>query len=145
MSKLWAQRAETARWPAAHYLRVAAMAVLLVAALFAVLYMVGGEQIRSATAHIRGTVYTRNNYFSPSTITVYRHRDCAGCQLHAAVRWVNNSTRAHTVTSTSSNWIKNTTVYSGGSTRFRFTRTGTYYYTCVFHSGMNGKVIVRDS
>ncbi|MGZ8567725.1 MAG: cupredoxin domain-containing protein [Actinomycetota bacterium] len=66
------------------------------------------------------------------------------------VTWRSTSGR-HTVSATSSNWTKNTTLASTGSTTsFNFRRAGTYRYRCRLHSsvvggrctGMCGRVIV---
>jgi plastocyanin len=66
------------------------------------------------------------------------------------VTWRSTSGR-HTVTATSSNWTKNATLASTGSTTsFTFRRAGTYRYRCRLHSslaggqctGMCGRVIV---
>lgn len=57
------------------------------------------------------------------------------------VRWTAFSV-THTVTATSPNWSKNTTIAPGSSTTFRFRRAGTYRYRCTIHSSMVGRVIV---
>jgi len=56
----------------------------------------------------------------------------------------------HTVTSTSPNWFKNTTLSAGQSTAKTFKRSGVYKFRCTFHStfsngvcsGMCGKIRV---
>ena len=56
----------------------------------------------------------------------------------------------HTVTSTSSNWSKNTTINQGQTTSFTFKSAGTYRFRCTLHStvsggtcsGMCGKIVV---
>jgi len=59
-------------------------------------------------------------------------------------------TGTHTVTATSKNWSKNTTISAGQTTSFTFSKTGTFRYRCTIHSslssgkctGMCGKVVV---
>ena len=47
-------------------------------------------------------------------------------------------TGSHTVTSTSSNWSKNTNLPAGSTTSFTFRRAGTYRYRCRLHSTLVG-------
>jgi plastocyanin len=57
---------------------------------------------------------------------------------------------SHTVTATSKNWSKKTTISQGQTTAFTFKTAGTYRFRCTFHStvsngtcsGMCGKVVV---
>jgi len=56
----------------------------------------------------------------------------------------------HTVTATSNNWNKSTTINQGETTGFTFNNNGTYRYRCTLHSdivngtcsGMCGKIVV---
>jgi plastocyanin len=65
----------------------------------------------------------------------------AGVKIHkgAKVTWRIVS-GFHTVTSTSPNWFKNTTLSAGQSTAKTFKRTGVYRYRCMFHSTFSNGV-----
>ena len=76
---------------------------------------------------------TQSLQFKPQTLRVHKG---------TKVVWKNVCTCTHTVTATSNNWSKNTTLHPGDSTSFTFKRTGTYKYHCTIHAGMTGKVIV---
>jgi plastocyanin len=71
--------------------------------------------------------------FKPKTVDVNKG---------AKVVWKNTCSCTHTVTATSNNWSKNTTLRSGDTTSFTFKRRGTYRYECTIHAGMTGKVVV---
>ena len=57
---------------------------------------------------------------------------------------------SHTVTATSKNWSKNTSISTGQTTAFTFKSAGTYRFRCTIHStvsggtcsGMCGKIVV---
>lgn len=85
-------------------------------------------------AQAANVVKAKSSTFVPDSITI---------PAGARVKWRNPSTRSHTVTSTSSNWSKNSNLNPGNSTTFTFNQTGTYSYKCNIHSGMTGKVIVN--
>jgi len=76
---------------------------------------------------------TGNLTFKPKTLNVNKG---------AKVVWKNTCSCTHTVTASSNNWNKNTTLQSGDTTSFTFKRKGTYKYHCTIHSGMTGKVVV---
>lgn len=67
------------------------------------------------------------------------------------VVWKNPSGDDHNVVAYSGNWSKSSTLNEGGSTSFKFGKSGTYKYRCTLHSrlengrceGMCGKIIVR--
>jgi plastocyanin len=66
------------------------------------------------------------------------------------VTWVNEGERAHTVTSASDNWSKDTEIAAGGETTHTFEESGVYDVYCRFHgssdlSGMAMKVAVGDA
>lgn len=54
--------------------------------------------------------------------------------------WKNPTGATHTVTAYAGSWSKNSTVPSGGSTSFKFTRKGSFLYRCVTagHSSLDG-------
>lgn len=93
------------------------------------------------SAQAANVVKAKNNMtFAPDSITI---------QVGERVEWRNPSKRAHTVTSTSgspygrgANWLKDSKLNPGGSTRFAFEQAGTYNYRCMVHSNMTGQVSV---
>ena len=76
---------------------------------------------------------TGNLTFKPRTVNINKG---------SKVVWRNTCSCNHTVTATSNNWNKDTTIHAGDSTSFTFKRNGTYRYECTIHSGMTGKVVV---
>jgi plastocyanin len=76
---------------------------------------------------------TQTLKFKPKVLDVHKG---------AKVVWKNVCSCTHTVTSTSSNWSKNTTLQSGDTTSFTFKRKGTYKYHCTIHAHMRGKIVV---
>jgi plastocyanin len=54
--------------------------------------------------------------------------------------WKNPTGATHTVTAYSGRWSKNSSVASGGSTSFRFRKTGAFLYRCMQpgHSSVSG-------
>jgi len=76
---------------------------------------------------------TQSLQFKPQTLRVHKG---------TKVVWKNTCTCTHTVTATSNNWSKNTTLSSGSTTSFTFKHTGTFKYHCTIHAGMTGKVVV---
>jgi plastocyanin len=76
---------------------------------------------------------TGNLTFRPQTLNVNKG---------TKVVWKNTCGCTHTVTATSSNWSKNSTIQSGDTTSFTFKRNGIYKYHCTIHAGMTGKVVV---
>lgn len=76
----------------------------------------------------------KGDTFAPETVTI---------DAGASVRFENDDTDAHTVTSPG-------VFDSGGldptqSFTYRFTKPGTYRYVCSLHPWMKGKVVVRES
>ncbi|MEX0991144.1 MAG: plastocyanin/azurin family copper-binding protein [Actinomycetota bacterium] len=87
-----------------------------------------------STADARQVIRARNsNTFSPSSVSVNRGE---------RVVWNNVSSRRHTVTATSNNWNKNSSIQAGGHTGFTFNSNGTYRYRCNIHAGMTGRINV---
>ena len=78
-------------------------------------------------------VSAADNKFDPPTITV---------APGTTVRWTNNGTHKHTVTSATGAWdsgdLAASQVYSA-----TFTKPGTYEYFCRHHKDMKGTVIVK--
>ena len=60
---------------------------------------------------------TQSLQFKPQTLRVHKG---------TKVVWKNTCTCTHTVTATSNNWSKNTTLSSGSTTSFTFKHTGTF-------------------
>ena len=59
------------------------------------------------------------------------------------VVWKNTSGVGHEVDSTSDNWEKEDHIGIGDTTEYLFKQAGIYKYTCEYHSGMNGRIVVR--
>ena len=76
---------------------------------------------------------TGSNTFNPGTARIHDGE---------RVTWKNVSSQRHSVTATSNNWGKNTTIRPNRSTSSTFNNEGTYRYKCRFHAGMTGKVVV---
>lgn len=82
-----------------------------------------------------------NSQFSPRNIQI---------DVGDTVTWTNNDSTAHTVTSGSDNWEKDTEVSGGESTTHTFEEPGIYYVYCRFHgsrdlSGMSMKIAVGNT
>ncbi|MFN4218479.1 MAG: cupredoxin domain-containing protein [Candidatus Bipolaricaulia bacterium] len=74
--------------------------------------------------------------FTPKTITV---------PVGTTVRWTNNGSAPHTVTSTSSpRAFDSGTLNSGDSFEFTFKTAGQFPYRCSIHPSMTGTVIVEQ-
>jgi plastocyanin len=73
--------------------------------------------------------------FSPASISV---------PLNAVVRWTNNGTMTHTVTSTTvpTNGVFDSQVSAGSSLCLKFTSAGSFSYHCSIHTSMTGIVTV---
>jgi plastocyanin len=85
----------------------------------------------SATA---STVSAKDNSFDPATLNV---------QVGTTVRWVNNGTRPHTVTSSEGKWDSGE-LAPGASYTVTFMTAGTYKYHCKLHKGMEGTIVVGE-
>jgi len=68
--------------------------------------------------------------FSPATIKI---------PVGATVRWKNDDSVAHTVTSKG---FDSGNLDSGRSFTFTFTKSGSYAYVCTYHQSMTGTVVV---
>jgi plastocyanin len=84
------------------------------------------------------TVTIRDNSFSPSSLTV---------DPGTTVRWVNNGSMTHTVTSGTRNnpsgLFDSGDMRNGNTFEFTFMSSGTFSYFCMHHVGMDGTIIVR--
>ncbi len=123
-------------------MRPALRVVRAAAALGAAAWLVAPWAVPPASAADQTvTVGGDANRFSPATVTIDKGD---------TVTWqYGGGTEQHTVTSTTSNWDKNTQVgppngFLDLTTTYTFTKSGTYLYVCTTHEsvGMRGKVIV---
>jgi plastocyanin len=60
------------------------------------------------------------------------------------VRWTNNDSVSHTVTSNPAGLFDSGPLEPGDDFDFRFEEPGTYTYSCTIHPSMTGTVIVTD-
>lgn len=78
-----------------------------------------------------------DNSFNPTTITIAKGQ---------TVTWVNKGEKIHSVSS-DDGLFKSGNIMPGGKFSYKFTKPGTYAYTCSHHSffyfGMKGNVIVK--
>jgi plastocyanin len=102
----------------------------------------GGPSVNTATLPLQSghvTVTMSNRIF---------HADAIAVTVGTTVTWVNHDPMAHTVTEgqgakATPHGFNSGVMNSGQSWSNTFTTPGTYLYTCLFHSDMNGRVIVR--
>lgn len=81
-----------------------------------------------------GDILMAGRAFSPSTLTV---------DPGTVVRWRNNDSREHTVTSTGT--FDSGIMAVGATFRRTFTTAGTYRYLCAIHPDMTGTITVRTA
>ena len=93
----------------------------------------GPTQDERGTATQIRNVSMRNNFYSPSSITIQRG---------TRVRWTNDGSRAHTATRNGGGWSSGT-LQPGQSFSRVFRVKGTIRYHCRFHSNMRGTIVVR--
>jgi plastocyanin len=93
----------------------------------------GGPGVPSAMPYQEVTVMIEGLKYAPATVTV-----SAG----TTIRWVNQDTMIHTVTSTAGKWDSGN-LQPGASWSMRFDEAGTYPYLCTPHPFMTGTVEVR--
>ena len=76
--------------------------------------------------------------FDPATITVV-------IGVNNTVMWTNQDLAVHTVTG--SNWGSSEApgISPGGNFTYTFTTAGSYQYHCIYHAGMIGTVVVKNS
>ncbi|MCX6238863.1 MAG: cupredoxin domain-containing protein [Bacteroidia bacterium] len=78
-------------------------------------------------------VWMQNTAFNPSTKTI-----TAG----TTITWTNKDAASHDVSSLTGVFTS-PAMGQGATFNFTFTTAGTYNYSCVFHQGMNGTIIVQ--
>lgn len=76
-----------------------------------------------------------DDFFSPVSLSV---------PAGTTVTWTNKGRRPHTVTSDTGAW-KAATLSAGQSFSFTFQNPGTYRYSCDFHGGMAGTIVVTGA
>ncbi len=76
--------------------------------------------------------------FDPATLTVV-------IGVNNTVMWTNQDQAVHTVTG--SNWGSSEApgISPGGNFTYTFATAGSYQYHCIYHSGMIGTVVVKNS
>lgn len=72
--------------------------------------------------------------FSPETLTI---------KVGDTVKWINQDSAKHTVTSDSGNELNSNLLAKGDLYSYTFTTAGTYEYHCTPHPYMTGKVVVE--
>lgn len=60
------------------------------------------------------------------------------------VKWVNQDTMAHTVSSDDGTSFESGNMATGATFSYKTTTAGTYPYHCAYHSGMTATLIVTD-
>lgn len=74
-----------------------------------------------------------NFAFDPASLTI---------KVGTEVRWTNNDTVAHDVTSVSGNELSSGSLNQGQTYTHVFTQAGTYAYMCKIHPNMTATIIV---
>ena len=74
-----------------------------------------------------------NYTYLPATVTI---------KVGTIVVWKNKDFVAHTITSDDGKTF-NHVIASGGTSRFKFTKAGTYPYHCNFHTFMKATIVVK--
>lgn len=90
-----------------------------------------GQSGTPAPAQSPYAVSMKDFAFSPATIKI---------PAGATVRWTNNDSVAHNVTSKS---FDSGNLDGGRSFSYTFTKAGSYDYVCTYHPGMSGTVVVE--
>lgn len=83
-----------------------------------------------------GVGSSNNLNFQPSTITVV-------IGVNNTVTWTNEDVATHTVTSTNQTFNSGD-ITSGKSWTYTFNTPGTFHYLCIYHSWMQGTVVVKQ-
>lgn len=101
----------------------------------------GGGGGGSATVKETSEVSQTGKQFKPRNIKI---------DVGTTVTWTNDDGFAHTVTSASDNWSKDTRLASGEKTTHTFEESGVYDVYCTIHgssdlSGMSMKIAVGDA
>ena len=105
----------------------------------------------SANPEVDITKFTSKQWYNPAEITI---------NVNDTVRWINNDTESHTVTSGLGGGLASAATNSKGkpdglfdsglfkpdsSWAFKFNKSGTYNYFCTIHPWMEGIVQVKDT
>ena len=110
--------------------RIAARAAISIAALGGVL--VPGQALAGGHAAATRTVVIKNYAFSPAKLSIHRGD---------SVRWLfRDGTIVHNVIARR---FRSSPALTSGSFTVRFTRRGTFAYTCTIHPWMTGSVAVH--
>ncbi len=88
---------------------------------------------KALTAKVMIVNSTQTFSFKPATIKVKKG---------TTITWTNKTSTEHSVTSNNGKF-KSKFINAGKKVAIKFTKTGTFKYHCIFHSFMNGKVIVH--
>ena len=103
----------------------------------------------AANPEVDITKFSQRQWYNPSSITI---------NVNDTVKWINNDTESHTVTSGIGGGLASTTTVSkgkpdglfdsklfkpGSSWSFKFTKPGVYNYFCTIHPWMEGIVQVK--
>ena len=78
-------------------------------------------------------VIMKNGAYDPATVTI---------KVGDTVTWTNQDTHQHNVVADSGEFFSQP-LSEGGTYGFKFTKAGTYPYSCSIHPGETGTVIVR--
>jgi plastocyanin len=78
-------------------------------------------------------VLMQNTSFVPATKTI---------AVGTTITWTNKDAETHDVAS-STGLFKSPSMGQNATFSYTFNTAGTYNYSCVFHSGMNGTIIVQ--
>ncbi len=107
--------------------------------------------IGSANPEVDITKFTQKQWYNPSQITI---------NVNDTVRWINNDTESHTVTSGLGGGLASAATNSkgkpdglfdsglfkpGSSWSFKFNKSGTFNYFCTIHPWMEGIVQVKNT
>lgn len=88
----------------------------------------------SQPAGAKKSVGMKGMSFSPASVTV---------KVGDTVVWTNDDDRDHTVIG-SGNFFKSDNLRPGGSFSFKFTKAGTFTYSCSYHPRMKATIVVTD-
>jgi plastocyanin len=75
--------------------------------------------------------------FSPDVVTVVIGKN-------NTVYWTNDDASIHTATSDTTGVFDTGNIDQGASAQFTFTTSGTYTYHCIYHTWMQGTIIVKS-
>ena len=80
-------------------------------------------------------VEIKNFSFGPSSLSI---------KVETKVVWTNNDSAPHTITSDSNDILNSSTLSSGESFSFTFTKAGVFNYHCNIHPMMKGSITVSN-